>query len=232
VPLVFGLCGSSFSSSARHVHSPRAGVDARAAALDFAYFEWCRLWPLGWQGRWPRRDAVLGPVCLCCRGLETAATTLESVILVLSVVSDCLGSRVVDSSGVRPWGWCVAFGALVLASVCGLGPGVDIRATALDLSALSVVPSGSGRSHIGSCSARPQGRCVAFGCTAIASFPYKLVVWVSGMSLNLPLCRFSASFPYKLVTSLLLIKKAELLPVAPKKKLLNRQSITVTINIM
>jgi hypothetical protein len=136
-------------------------------------------------------DRVVGPVwtrswdrCVCCRGLEAAATTQESVILVLSVVSDCLGSRVVDSSGVRPWGWCVAFGALVLASVSGLGTGVDVRATALELSALSVLPSCSGRSHIGWFSARPQGRCVAFGCTVIASIPYKLVVWVSGMSLH------------------------------------------------
>jgi hypothetical protein len=37
-------------------------------------------------------------------------------------------------------------------------------------------------------------------------------VWV------LRLYRFSAGFPYKLVISLLLYEKAELLPVAPKKK--------------
>jgi hypothetical protein len=37
-------------------------------------------------------------------------------------------------------------------------------------------------------------------------------VWVSR------LYRFSAGFPYKLIISLLLYEKAELLPVAPKKK--------------
>jgi hypothetical protein len=28
---------------------------------------WRRLWSLGWQGRRPRRDAVLGPVCVLLR---------------------------------------------------------------------------------------------------------------------------------------------------------------------
>jgi hypothetical protein len=43
-------------------------------------------------------------------------------------------------------------------------------------------------------------------------------VWV------LRLYRFSACFPYKLVISFLLYEKAELLPVAPKKKILLRFS--------
>jgi hypothetical protein len=30
-------------------------------------FRWCRLWSLGWPGRRPRRDAVLGPVCVLLR---------------------------------------------------------------------------------------------------------------------------------------------------------------------
>jgi hypothetical protein len=46
-------------------------------------------------------------------------------------------------------------------------------------------------------------------------FTYKLDTWVWVLCLY----RFSANFPYKLVFSLLLNEKAELLPVAPKKKL-------------
>jgi hypothetical protein len=63
-PLVFGLCHSAISSSARHVHGPGAGVDAGTAALDFAFIEGCHLCSLGWQGRRSHRDAILGPMCV------------------------------------------------------------------------------------------------------------------------------------------------------------------------
>jgi hypothetical protein len=108
----------------------------------------------------------------------------------------------------------VAIGASVLGSVCGLKIGVDVGAAALELSAFSVVPSCSSESHIGSCGARSRGCPLTYLCIG---FPYKLAMWVLGMSLNILLYRFSASLPYKLVTSLLLNEKAELLPVAPKK---------------
>jgi hypothetical protein len=110
---------------------------------------------------------VVGPVetqcwdrCVCRRGLEARAAAPESVVLILSVVSDCLGGRVIGSSGARPWGRCVVFGALVLASVRGLGTGVNVGAVAPKLSTVSVVSSCSGGSHVGSCGARPRGRCV------------------------------------------------------------------------
>jgi hypothetical protein len=58
-----------------------------------------------------------------------------------------------------------------LASVCGLGTGVDVGAAAPELSGLSVVPSCSGGSHIGPCGAWPQGRCVAFGLYGFSQLP-------------------------------------------------------------
>jgi hypothetical protein len=67
MPLVLGFCDSTFLSSARHVRGPGAGVDVGAAASDFTFIKGCRLWPLGSQGRWPSRDAILGPVSVLQR---------------------------------------------------------------------------------------------------------------------------------------------------------------------
>jgi hypothetical protein len=47
---------------------------------------------------------------------------------------------------------------------------VDVGAGALVLSSLSVVPSCSGGSHVGSYGARPRGRCVAFGLYGFSQF--------------------------------------------------------------
>jgi hypothetical protein len=75
-----------------------------------------------------------------------------------------LATSVPDSCGARPWGRCVAFRVFQFsASVRGLGTGVDVGVAALDLSALSVIPSCLGRGDVGSCGARPQDWCVEFG---------------------------------------------------------------------
>jgi hypothetical protein len=68
-------------------------------------FRWCRLWSLGWQGRRPRRDAVLGPMCVLLRfGCRSGGFGRA---MLLSVLSCCLGARVVGSCGTRPRGRCV-----------------------------------------------------------------------------------------------------------------------------
>lgn len=115
---------------------------------------------------------VSGPVWTSERRLRSS--------LLLSVVPSRLGGSVDDSV------WCAASGPVccvwsvsVLASVRGLGTGVDVGAAAPDLPARSGAPSCLGRIVVNSCGARPRGRRVVLGCMVFASFLYKLAVWVS-----------------------------------------------------
>jgi hypothetical protein len=119
--------------------------------------------------------SVLASVRGLGTGVDVGAVAPE--LSALSGVPSCSGGSVVGLCGARPWGRCGVFRVLVLASVRGLGIGVDVGAAAPELSALSGVPSCLGGSSVGSCGARPRGWCVALGCTVFASFPYKLAVW-------------------------------------------------------
>jgi hypothetical protein len=55
---------------------------------------------------------------------------------------------------------------------------VNVGVAAPELSALDGVPSCLGGSIVGSCGARPRGRCVALGCTVFAIF---LINWPCGL---------------------------------------------------
>jgi hypothetical protein len=105
------------------------------------------------------------------RGLGTGVNVRAAApeLSRLSVIPSCSGGRVVYSCAARPRGRCVVFGVSVLASVRGLGTGVDVGAATPELSALSSVPSCSGGSVVGSCGARPRGQCVAFGVLVLGS---------------------------------------------------------------
>ena len=87
----------------------------------------------------------------------------------------------------------------------GPGTGVDVGAAAPKTFALSIIPP-----YLGGLCRRLEW-CAASGpvCGVELSrfwpvFPNKLAVRVLGMSLNIPLYRFSASFPYKLANFFLL----------------------------
>jgi hypothetical protein len=70
----------------------------------------------------------------------------------------------------------------VLASVRGLGTGVDVGAAAPGASVLSGATSCYGGSVIGSCGARPRGRCVVFGLYGFR--PVSLINWSNFPLLN------------------------------------------------
>jgi hypothetical protein len=89
---------------------------------------------------------------------------------------------------------CSVWGVSVLASVRGLGTGVDNGEAAPKWSrGVSSLPAGTD----GSLTPVVRGLGADVSCCVVlvfASFPYKLAVWVLGMSLNMPLYRFSTSF--------------------------------------
>jgi hypothetical protein len=60
----FGSCHSASTLSARRVRGPGPVWRSERRLRTSSSFRWCRLWSLGWQGRRPCRDAVLGPVCV------------------------------------------------------------------------------------------------------------------------------------------------------------------------
>jgi hypothetical protein len=111
------------------------------------------------------------------------------------VVTSCLGRSVLGSCGARPRVRCVAFGVFRLSTVCAvLGPAWMSERRLRNLLLVACRPFLLGRMghRLEWCAASgPVCHVVLFG---FASFPYKLTVWVLGMSLNMPVYRFSTSF--------------------------------------
>jgi hypothetical protein len=113
------------------------------------------------------------------------------------------------------------FGVFGSCSVRGLGTGVDVGAAAPESSShgVSSFLLGPMSHRLEWCAASgPVCRVVVF--SVFASFSYKLIVSALGISLNIPLYRFSASFFLKTDHYSSLNKKAELLPVALKKNII------------
>ena len=93
-----GLCCFATSSPSLRVCAvSMAGVNVGASAPEFYHcvVGW-QLWSLGRGSRRPRRDVVLGPVCV------VGVAALGAVFVFLRVFFCCLGRRVIGSCGIQP----------------------------------------------------------------------------------------------------------------------------------